>query len=105
MPDRGYNGNVDAERPAGPAGALNNAHVQSPAPAGSLPLAVVCIGVKEESLPALETLLRGVPLDTPLAFVLAIGAPVPTENFVHQLLARSTALTVLPAVDGQSISA
>src|SRR5207302_2093783 len=69
------------------------------------PLSVVGVGASAGGLEAFEQLLRAVPRDTGLAFVLVQHLAPKHESMLSQLLAKATKMPVIEVTDGRRVEA
>src|SRR4030095_6556854 len=87
--------------PAATPTATPTAHVERPpAPSGSPAFPIVGIGAPAGGLEAFSQLLRALPTDTGMAFVLVQHLDPQHESQLSEILARTTAMPVVTITDG-----
>src|SRR5688572_19191621 len=82
------------DKPAAPLADEPSAHVSA------LPFPVVGIGASAGGLEALKEMLRAVPHDTGMAFVLVLHLPPKHDSLLPEILSRICALPISEAKSG-----
>jgi two-component system CheB/CheR fusion protein len=83
---------------------MRSSKVQRPSPQNALPeIPVVAIGASAGGLEALTAILRALPTDIALAFVLIQHLDPKRRSILPELLSRETKIPVLEAIDGMRV--